>query len=186
MFDDKEFKPTESSLKRLNLAGGDVSLDVRGQGRIRLMVGDGSVFELKNCLWMPKLSRKLIAGGLLKAKRVHELYDESVPTNFSLVRNDLALLNGYIGLAGNLMHLEIEPVSPFNSKHHGQVANVTASLLCRQLGRLGDFYLKNMRDHGSLDGECEMELSNGGCKICFLSKEQNCILTTIELDPFCS
>lgn len=103
-FVNDSFKTSEASSKRLKLAGGDVSLNVQGQGTVSLKSGDGTVFELLNCLWVPELSRNMIAGGLLKHKGVRDAYDPSDPTNFALVKGNLALFNGYIGTE-NLMHV---------------------------------------------------------------------------------
>lgn len=84
-FINEKFKLTEDPRKRLKLAGGDVSLNVKGQGSVVMKAGDGTVFELTNCLWVPKLSRNLIAGGVLKTKGIREVFDSSDATNFALV-----------------------------------------------------------------------------------------------------
>lgn len=111
LFDDSLFISQDGSSKRLKLAGGGVSLNVKGVGLVKLKAGDGTVVELKECLWVPEVARNLIAGGLLKSKGVRELFDENDPTHFSLVRGDLAVFNGYIG-SDNLMHILLEQVSP--------------------------------------------------------------------------
>lgn len=42
-----------NSNKRLKLAGGDVSLAVYSEGKVKLKAGDGSTFELTDCLYIP-------------------------------------------------------------------------------------------------------------------------------------
>lgn len=101
LFDKSKLKPINDSNKRLKLAGGGVSLAVHSEGSVRLKAGDGTVFELKDCLYVPDLSKNLIAGGRLRLKGVREFYDPDDNVSFSLVLNGLALFNGYIGQNGS-------------------------------------------------------------------------------------
>lgn len=91
------------------MAGGDVSLAVDSIGKIRLKAGDGTILELSDCLYVPELRKKLIAGGTLKRKGVREIYNDSEPTYFALVKDGLALFNGVI-LQNGLMNVKIDPV----------------------------------------------------------------------------
>lgn len=70
MFDQSKHKRVNDTNKRLKLAGGGVSLAVHSEGPVRLKAGDGTVFELKDCLYVPDLTRTLIAGGRLRMKGV--------------------------------------------------------------------------------------------------------------------
>ena len=147
-----------------------MSLIVGGQGTVTLKAGDGTPFDLLNCLWVPELSRNLIAGGLLKIKGVREVYDPSDSSNFALVKGNLALLNGYIG-NDNLMHVQITPVSNHSSTMNAHSTNVSPSLIHRRLGHVSDRYLKLMCKHESVDGEMDLEnLGECKCEICLLSK----------------
>lgn len=51
------------------------------------------MFELIDCLYVPDLSKNLISGGMLKRKGVREVFDDSDPSYFALVRQGLALFN---------------------------------------------------------------------------------------------
>lgn len=168
-FVDSTFVDTEASTKRLKLAGGGVSLNVKGRGTVKLKAGDGTTFELLDCLWVPELSRNLVASGLLKAKGVRELFDDEDKTNFSLVRGNLAVFNGYIG-ADNLMHVELLPVSEDGSINTATCSNAESDLLHRRLGHISDQYLKTMCKHDSVESGLKGETSGGQCKICMLSK----------------
>lgn len=85
-------RTVENSNRRLKLAGGDVSLAVESIGKIRLKAGDGTVFKLVNCLYVPNLRKNLISGGNLKKKGTREVFDDSDPNCFALVIRGLALL----------------------------------------------------------------------------------------------
>lgn len=87
-----------------------MSLSVHSEGTVRLKAGDGTVFELKDCLYIPELAQNLISGGKLRQKGVREYFDDGDNSSFSLVLNDVALFNGYIGSNG-LMNVQLEPVS---------------------------------------------------------------------------
>lgn len=80
--------------KWLKLAGVDVSLSMKGHGMIQMKAGNGSVFDLKDCLWVSELSRNLVSGGLLNSKGVNELCDYNYPMGFALVREDLEISKG--------------------------------------------------------------------------------------------
>lgn len=169
-FKNESFKENESSSKRLKLAGGDVSLVVKGQRTVVLKAGDGTNFELLNCLWVPDLARNLVAGGILKSKGVRELYDPSDPSNFSLVKGSLALFNGYVG-KDHLMHLELKPVSPRVSITSPVATNVTSSLVHRQLGHVSDQYLSQMCRNGSVEGlGADVAVEKCICVTCLKSK----------------
>lgn len=68
LFIEGTLRPVEDSNRRLKLAGGGVTLAVKSVGKILLKAGDGTVFELTECLYVPDLSKNLIAGGLLKRR----------------------------------------------------------------------------------------------------------------------
>lgn len=65
LFDKSSLKAVTNTNRRLKLAGGGVSLTVHSEGTVRLKAGDGTHFELKDCLYIPELSKNLIAGGKL-------------------------------------------------------------------------------------------------------------------------
>lgn len=169
LFTDESFKKVDSPNKRLKLAGGGVSLNVTGEGTVRFKAGDGSIFELTNCLLVPELSRNLIAGGLLKKKGVREYFDEDDPTNFALILNGLALFNGYIG-TDNLMHLQLESVQKITQNSSMTEANSTSVLIHRRLGHPSDTYLKaTLTASSDGKGEC-VDLKSGNCDTCYLAK----------------
>lgn len=107
MFDQSSFKEHESSSKQLKLAGGEVSLNMKGVGSVNLKAGDELVFDLKDCLWVPDLTHNLVAGGLLKAEGVKEVFNDKDPSHFALVEENLAIFNGHIG-QDNLMHIQLD------------------------------------------------------------------------------
>lgn len=150
-FKSESFKENDVSSKRLKPAGGEVFLNVNGQGNIVLKAGDRTTFEFLNCLWVPDLSRNLVAGGILKSKGVRELYDSADSSNFSLIKGNLALFNGYIG-NDNLMHLELKPVSQSTSSVTCIATNVSLSLVHRRLGHVSEQYHRQMCRHRSVEG----------------------------------
>lgn len=106
MFDKDTFKTLPESNRKLTLAGGTSFLEVKTKGTLQLKAGEGSVFELKECLYITELSRNLIAGGILIKKGVEILINPNNPSCFSLVLNNKALFNG-VFLSNNLMLVEI-------------------------------------------------------------------------------
>lgn len=120
LFDKSNLKPVSNSKKQLKLAGGGVSLAVHSEGTVRLKVGEGTVFKLKECLYVPELSENLVSGGRLCLKGVREFYNTGDNQSFSLVLKGLALFNGYTGPNG-LMNIDIGLVSPLDSS-----ANLTS------------------------------------------------------------
>lgn len=170
LFDKPQPKSVNNSNKRLKLAGGDVSLAVHSEGSVRLKAGNGSIFELKDCLYVPELSKNLIAGGRLRLKGVREYFDDGDNQKFSLVLNGLALFNGYIGTNG-LMNIAIDPVSHSHLCFDVKINTDNHSLLTHQrLGHIGNKYLRLMCHHESVDG---MKGSLGtvkNCYICSLTK----------------
>lgn len=169
-FKEDSFKENDTSSKRLKLAGGDVSLNVKGRGTVILKAVDGTTFELLHCLWVPDLSRNLVAGGILKSKGVREVFDQSDPSNFSLVKGNLALFNGYIS-NNHLMHLELKPVSQTHSIMSPIATNVSSSLIHRRLGHVSDQYLKQMVRDGSVDGiKLDDVVESCVCDTCMKSK----------------
>ena len=169
LFDKNKLKPVNDSNKRLKLAGGEMSIAVHSKGSVRLKAGDGTVFELTGCLYVPELSKNLISGGRLRLKGVREFFDEGDNQSFSLVLKGLALFNGYIGYNG-LMNVAIDPVSPIHLRQNViQPVVSDSSLQHRQFGHIGNRYLKAMSKHGSVDGMSEMvDVEN--CETCSLSK----------------
>lgn len=172
MFVADTLKPVDDPNRRVKLAGGEATLAVEGIGKVRLKAGDGTVFELTECLLVPELSRNLIAGGVLKKKGVREMFDTEDPSCFALVKNGLALFNGVI-LHNGLMNLAIESVSPLASPSSMQVKTPTyacSSILHRRLGHVSETYLNQMMKHGSLDGVITKSEDVDGCDICPIAK----------------
>lgn len=155
-FLDSSFVSSETPNKQLKLAGGGVSSNVKGHSTVKLKAGNGTAFELTNCLWVPEISRDMVAGGLLKKKGVREIFDDKDPTSFALVRGTVAIFNGYIG-QDNLMNLEISPVSASSTSANSYFADVSSTLLHRRLGHLSYNYMKTMCDHESFNEHVEME-----------------------------
>lgn len=169
LFEASSIKPITNLNQRLQLAGGGVSLAVKSTGTVHLRAGDGSVFALKNCLHVPELSKSLIAGGALIRGHVHTLINESSPDHFSLVKDDLAVFNGMF--AGNLMLLDIIPVSPQLQSKASTVTDYCGTLHHQRLGHLSDKYLKLMKSRSSVDGLDDLVVNqNVKCDICPLSK----------------
>ena len=122
----------------LKLAGGGVSLAVHSEGSVRLKAGDGTIFELKDCIYVPELTKNLISGGRLRLKGVREFYDPNENESFSLVVNGLALFNGYIGQNG-LINVAIEPVSRADSLQDVKSnTDDDSTLQHRRLGHIGN------------------------------------------------
>lgn len=65
LFEASSVTPISDINQHLQLAGGDVSLAVKSKGTVHLKAGDDSVFALKNSLYVPELTKNLIAGGAL-------------------------------------------------------------------------------------------------------------------------
>lgn len=151
-FAKKSLKQVNGSNKRLKLAGGDVSLAVHSEGSVKLKASDGTLFELKECLYVPELSKNLLSGGRVRLKGVREHFDDGDNHSFSLVLNQLALFNGYIG-ANRLMNVAIDPVSPLpSSRDVNPITHSNPSLQHRRLGHIGNGYLKLMCKHESVEG----------------------------------
>lgn len=145
-------KPVEDSNSRLKVAGGGVSLAVKGVGKVLLKAGDGTPFKLTEALYVPELSQNLISRGILKRKGVKEVFDDSDPTFFALVLSGLALFNG-IFLENGLINIVLEPVSPSTSSITEMSDSLAhSSTLHRCLGHVSEAYLKSMIKHGSIDG----------------------------------
>lgn len=123
LFEKESLKSLPESNQKLTLAGGSSSLEVKSKGDLRLKAGDGSVFQLKDCLQIPDLSRNLIAGGILIKKGVEIKINPNNKSCFSLVLNYKALFNG-IFLSNNLMLVEIIPVSEVFPDTQ-QIANIS-------------------------------------------------------------
>lgn len=170
LFDKKKLKPVSNSNMRLKLAGGGVSLAVHSEGTVKLKAGDGSVFELNGCLYVPDLSKNLISGGRLRLKGVREFFEEGDNQLFSLVLNGLAIFNGYIGSNG-LMNVAIDPVSQsYPSQCFNTSADEETALMHRRLGHMGNKYLRQMSKHGCVDGLTGEISTVLNCKTCALSK----------------
>lgn len=168
-FETSSVTPITDINQRLQLAGGGVSLAVKATGNVHLKASDGSVFSLKNCLLVPKLSKNLIAGGALIRGQVQTLINDNSPEHFSLVKDDLAVFNGVF--SGNLMLLDLIPVSPMTYPHTSSVTNDHGSLVHQRLGHLSDKYLRGMKSKESVVGLDDVGTEGiGKCTICPLSK----------------
>ncbi|KAG0151286.1 hypothetical protein CROQUDRAFT_87100 [Cronartium quercuum f. sp. fusiforme G11] len=108
MFKDKAlFLPSsliknDDPSKQLKLASGSASLAVHSKGTTQYIAGNGHMFELKNCLYVPDLACNLLAGGLLRQQGVDECRNPDDPDCFSLVLKNVALFNGTLA-SNNLM-----------------------------------------------------------------------------------
>lgn len=172
LFVENSLLSVENPNQRRKLAGGDATLAVEGVGKVRLKAGDGTVFELTQCLLVPDLSKNLIAGGVLKKKGVREVFDDEDPSSFALVKNSLALFNGCIHENG-LMNVVIEPVRPLSPTSTGSLqssAHVCSSVLHRRLGHISKKYIDSMLKHGSLDGVSVSLNDVEDCDVCHVSK----------------
>lgn len=171
MFVKDTIKPLADTNKQLTLAGGKSSLEVKSKGNMRLKAGDDSMFELKECLYIPELGRKLIAGGILLRKGVEIHINPNNSSCFSLVLNNEALFNGTF-LSNNLMLVEIIPVSA--TSHSQQIKanhlHVDSGLLHKRLGHLSDRYLRMMCKNGCMDDIEGVEVNKVNCNICSVSK----------------
>lgn len=172
LFDKTTLKPVDNANKRLKLAGGGVSLAVHSEGSVRLKAGDGSTFELQECLYIPELTKNLIAGGRLRLKGVREHFEDGDHSSFSLVIRGLATFNGYIGKNG-LMNVLINPVSTLDTSSCAMATTDDKSQLHhRRLGHISDMYLNIMGSNECVDGLEHKTLQNGKCEICLLSKSK--------------
>lgn len=170
LFDASTVKPLEDSNKRLRLAGGDASLAVHSTGSVKLRAGDGTVFTLADCLYVPELSRNLIAGGALLKKGVVTVINSTDPECFSLVMGQCALFNG--AFTGNLMLIALEPVSYTASTHSTTQTSHSCHLQHQRLGHISNKYLNEMVKLGSLDGLCDKSSSVNSCPVCISSKSK--------------
>lgn len=170
IFDKSTLKPVSDSNKQLKLAGGGVSLAVHSKGTVRFQAGEGTIFELKECLYVPDLSKNLISGGRLRLRGVREFYNGGDTQSISLVLKALALFNGYIGPNG-LMNLAIEPMSLLHSSANTVSSTDNASeLQHQQLVNIGNKYLRQMCRHNSTLGMIGGSKDVIECKIRALSK----------------
>ncbi|KAG0152236.1 hypothetical protein CROQUDRAFT_129660 [Cronartium quercuum f. sp. fusiforme G11] len=141
---------------------------LHSKGKVQMRAGDGTVFELNDCLYVPDLNKHLIAGGLLKRKGVREAYSTTNKDCFLLVLNQKALFNGVFS-ANNLMILQIDPVRHFDLSTAPSVIH-DIFLQHRCLGHLSDKYLNIMGKNNTVLGILEEEGCNKDCTICSLSK----------------
>lgn len=169
LFETSSVTPITDMNQRLQLAGGGVSLAVKATGTVHLKAGDGSVFALKNCLLVPELTKNLIAGGALIRGQVQTLVNDTSPEHFSLVKDDLAVFNGVF--SGNLMLLDLIPVSSLNHAHLSTATDGRGSLDHQRLGHLSNKYLETMKKKESVLGFQAVDLNDQEkCTICPLSK----------------
>lgn len=173
LFESSSMTKIPSDNNKLKLAGGDAKLNVLSKGTVKLKAGDGTHFEFKNCLYIPDLSRHLIAGGLLLRKGIQVIVNPSNPKCFSLVFQDKALFNG-IFLDNNLMLVKIIHVSDLTSIHghlpEAQSSEIDSKLLHLRMGHISSRYLKKMCKDGCVIGHEGVEIVNENCDVCMLSK----------------
>lgn len=173
LFESSTMTSIPSENNELKLAGVSARLTVQSKGTVKLKAGDGSTFEFKNCLYIPNLSRHLIAGGLLLRKGIQIIIHPSNNKCFSLVFRNKALFNG-IFLNNNLMLVNIILVSDIDSKSlenpEAQSTEIDSHLLHRRLGHVSHRYLQTMRNRGCVDGMKGVKLRNKLCEICAKSK----------------
>lgn len=177
MFKDKELfnsstlVTVDDKSKRVKLAGEDMSLAVQSRGIAKMKSGDGRPFTIKDSLYVPSLSHNLIAGGLLKRQGVRERFDSKDGTSFSLVKNNVALFNGYIS-DDNLMYLQLEPVSSDLESHDVSVSLAESDPLLQHLhlGHVSNRYINLMLKQGCAEGLENVLSDSGGCVVCFKSK----------------
>lgn len=165
-------KRVEDQNKRLKLAGRNATLAVHSTGSVKLKAGDGSVFMLKECLYVPELSRNLIAAGALIKQGVTTILNGDENECFAMIKGDLVLFNGVF--CGNLMLLGLEPVSLSDSSismESQQRAN-GCDLQHRRLGHLNYNYIKLMSKGNMADGICGSPSPNSPCNVCAKSKSR--------------
>lgn len=160
----------EDPNKRLRLAGGNATLAVHSVGTVKLKAGDGSVFQLRECLYVPELSKNLIAAGALIKQGVVTILNEDDKECFAMIKGDLVLFNGVF--CGNLMLLGLEPVSLSDiseEKSNFECAN-GCDLQHRRLGHLNQNYIKRMETGNSVKGICGSPGPITPCIVCAQSK----------------
>lgn len=186
----------DNQSKRLNLAGGSASLAVHSVGRVRLLAGDRTAFELNDCLYVPELDKHLIAGGLLKRKGVREVFSSTNANCFSLVLGTKALFNGLFS-TNNLMIVKLDPMrvilSPAEVNTLTTALTHKESLHHRRLGHVSNKYLSLMKRKNLTAGVQLPEGCVNGCEVCALSKGQkiphsltrpraSCFLENVHVD----
>lgn len=136
-----------------------------------LKAGDDTIFQHKECLFIPELSQNLIAGGVLIQKGVTICVNQNNSSCFSLVLNNKALFNGLF-LSKNLMLVEIIPVSEVSSTNHCKANGLRddSGVLHRRLGHLIDRYLKMMCKKECAEDIKGIEVKGYDCKVCSISK----------------
>lgn len=173
LFESKSISTVSPDNNKLKLAGGKAKLNVISKGTVKLRAGDGSGFEFTNCLFIPDLSRHLIAGGLMIRKGIQVIINPSNPKCFSLVYKNKALFNG-IFLDNNLMLVKIIPVSDLSSTlpriPEALSSEINSTLLHRRLGHISSRYLRTMCRKGCVIGHLGVEVVNENCTVCALSK----------------
>lgn len=129
---------------KLKPAGGNSKLTVKPKGTVKLKAGENSGFEFIDCLFIPDLNRRLVAGGLLLRKGVQIIINPSNPKCFSLVFKNKALFNR-VYLDKNLMLVRIIPVSDFTTTKQiipeALSTEVKSHLLHRRTGHVDEWYL---------------------------------------------
>lgn len=111
----------------------------------------------------------MIAGGLLKKEGVWEVFDKSDPSKFSLVKNDLAIFNGFIG-EDNLMHLQFESVFKISLPTEVNATDSYSALLHCRLSHPSDTYLKIKLENRCVSGCGGGKMENVKCDTCMLAK----------------
>lgn len=138
-------------------------------GSVKLKDGKGDEFLLVDCLYVPELSRNLIAGGALIKGGVTTYIPNEDEDDFALLTGNKVVFNG--AFSGNLMLLALDLVSC-----HDQILAFPTStnnlyiLQHQRLGHLNPRYIDTMVKHGVVEGLLSTPVSFDPCITCIQSK----------------
>lgn len=156
MFHDKSLFDTGSLVAnvdpdaKLNLAGGGATLDIHSIGSVTLENSKGETETYHDCLYVPKLSRNLIAGGrLLRAGATTTILKDPY---FRIDRGGKELFVGQFVGEGSLMYVPIKPaVSRLSPETLTSETNqLTILKLHYSLGHPSEEYMRRMLRLGML------------------------------------
>lgn len=135
---------------KLNLAGGGATLDIHSIGNVTLLNSQGEKETYHDCLYVPKLSRNLIAGGrLLRAGATTTILKDPY---FRIDKGGKELFLGQFVGEGSLMYVPIKAaVSQVSPETLLSESNqLTILKLHYSLGHPSEEYMKRMMRLGFL------------------------------------
>lgn len=107
LFDPDSIYKNDDPSAKLSLAGGGATLEIHSMGRVNLLNSKGELVKLADCLYVPQLSRNLIAGGrILRAGAVTTVLKDP---NFRIDHRKKELFVGQFVGEGCMMYVRLQP-----------------------------------------------------------------------------